>query len=283
VANALTLAYYNQKLSEDGYVILGENGVVSTSDTGENTAMDDALTATFGSLDGIAGLKYDGWKGVSSTATYANTNYYENEGILINEVNKLTDILADSLENITFEGGRYEAFLNEYNESSIEKTVSEIGADKIEFMFSANLGEPVKSLSKIISGGELSRFSLAMKCIIKNSDKTKTFVFDEIDTGIGGAVGSIIAKKISKIAKTNQVLCITHLAQIASFADSHYKITKFEDDKKTYTNVALLNPQEQITEITRMIGTMENEEYAKLHAVKLLEESLKYKEKLNNF
>ena len=73
------------------------------------------------------------------------------------------------------------------------------------------------------------------------------------------------------------------MAQIASFADSHYKITKFEDDKKTYTNVSLLNSQEQITEITRMIGTMENEEYAKLHAVKLLEESLKYKENLNNF
>jgi len=192
-------------------------------------------------------------------------------------------ILAE-LKDLGMKNANFEvAFLNEYNESSIEKTVSEIGADKIEFMFSANLGEPVKSLSKIISGGELSRFSLAMKCIIKNSDKTKTFVFDEIDTGIGGAVGSIIAKKISKIAKTNQVLCITHLAQIASFADSHYKITKFEDDKKTYTNVALLNPQEQITEITRMIGTMENEEYAKLHAVKLLEESLKYKEKLNNF
>lgn len=191
-------------------------------------------------------------------------------------LNELKDL---GMKNANFEV----AFLNEYNESSIEKVVSELGADKVEFLFSANLGEPVKSLSKIISGGELSRFSLAMKCIVRNSDKTKTFVFDEIDTGIGGAVGSIIAKKISKIAKTNQVLCITHLAQIASFADSHYKITKFEDDKKTYTNVSLLNSQEQIMEITRMIGTMENAEYAKLHAVKLLEESLKYKENLNNF
>ena len=119
-------------------------------------------------------------------------------------------------------------FQNDYSLENIEKIISESGADKVEFLFSANLGEPVKSLSKIISGGELSRFSLAMKCIVRNSDKTKTFVFDEIDTGIGGAVGSIIAKKISKIAKTNQVLCITHLAQIASFADSHYKITKYE-------------------------------------------------------
>ena len=192
-------------------------------------------------------------------------------------------ILAE-LKDLGMKNAGFEvAFLNDYSLENIEKVVSESGADRVEFLFSANLGEPVKSLSKIISGGELSRFSLAMKCIVKNSDKTKTFVFDEIDTGIGGAVGSIIAKKISKIAKTNQVLCITHLAQIASFADSHYKIIKYEDEKKTYTKVSLLDNENQILEVTRMIGTMENEEFAKLHAIKLLEESLKYKENLNNF
>ena len=197
---------------------------------------------------------------------------------------ELKEKILKELKDLGMKNANFEvAFLNEYNEESIEKNVSEVGADKVEFLFSANLGEPVKSLSKIISGGELSRFSLAIKCIVRNSDKTKTFVFDEIDTGIGGAVGSIIAKKISKIAKTNQVLCITHLAQIASFADSHYKITKFEDNERTYTNVKLLDNEEQILEITRMIGTMENEEFAKLHANKLLEESLKYKQNLNNF
>ena len=171
-------------------------------------------------------------------------------------------------------------FKNDLSEENIENLVNSNGADEIEFFFSANLGEPVKPMQKIISGGELSRFSLALKCVANNMDSFKTFVFDEIDTGIGGAVGSVVAKKISQISKHNQVLCITHLAQIASFADNHYKVLKFEKDDKTYTSLQLLNYDEKIVEITRMIGIMDNADYAKLHATKLIEESENFKKTL---
>ena len=99
------------------------------------------------------------------------------------------------------------------------------GADSIEFMFSANLGVELKPLTKIISGGEMSRFMLAFKSL-QNSNIYKTCIFDEIDTGIGGEIGVIIGKKIAKIASLNQVICITHLSQIASFGDSNFLIKK---------------------------------------------------------
>lgn len=192
-----------------------------------------------------------------------------------------TAILAE-LKDLGMKSASFKIdFKNELSLENIEKFVSSNGADEIEFLFSANLGEPVKPMQKIISGGELSRFSLALKCVVNNMDSFKTFVFDEIDTGIGGAVGSVVAKKISKISKHNQVLCITHLAQIASFADNHYKVVKFEKDNKTFTSMQLLDKDERVAEITRMIGIMDNADYAKLHATKLIEESENFKKVLS--
>lgn len=167
------------------------------------------------------------------------------------------------------------SFANDYDISNIEHKFTSMGADNVEFLFSANAGEPVKSLNKIISGGELSRFMLAFKCVVSGSNSFKTFVFDEIDTGIGGNVGNILGKKLYKISKNNQVFCITHLAQIACFADSHYKVQKYEKDDKTYVDVNPLDIDSRYIELDRMIGG--GSEYSRLHAIELINESAKYK------
>jgi len=160
-------------------------------------------------------------------------------------------------------------FKNLYTAEDIEKVCTEDGADDIEFMFSANLGEPVKSLSKIISGGEMSRFMLAFKCVV-DVDSDKTFVFDEIDAGIGGDVANIIADKLSQISRHNQVLCVTHLAQIASHATRHFKIEKGERNGATYSQLTMLDDEARIYELARMIGSSGSEP-ALLHARQLLE------------
>ena len=164
----------------------------------------------------------------------------------------------------------------DYSYENIESKATIQGADEVEFMFSANLGEPLKPLVKIISGGEMSRFMLAFKTVINNF-VDKTYVFDEIDTGIGGSVGTVIAKQMAEIAKANQVLCVTHLAQISCFADNMLKISKYEANGRTYTNVKKLVDDEIVQEVMRLIGTNEVSEYAYKHAEELIKEAKTFK------
>ena len=171
-------------------------------------------------------------------------------------------------------------FNNEYNLANIESKVSQNGADNIEFLFSANAGIEARPLSKIISGGEMSRFMLAFKCVCRDNNTTKTMIFDEIDAGIGGLIGFEVGKKIASISKTNQVLCVTHLAQIAIFADSHFKIEKMVDNSITSSNVKLLESDQVVTEIARMIGSKAGSEYGTLNAKELILEAETYKNKL---
>ena len=121
-------------------------------------------------------------------------------------------------------------------------------------MFSANAGIEVRPLAKIISGGEMSRFMLAFKCVIQDKSGIKTLVFDEIDTGIGGLIGVEVGKKIVSISRYNQVICITHLAQIAAFADNNYLIEKTTDNNYTTSSIKLLNDIDKVKEIARMLG-----------------------------
>ena len=137
---------------------------------------------------------------------------------------------------------------------STESAYTSCGTDKVEFMLSANKGEPVKPLSKIASGGEMSRIMLAFKRIIADYDDIATLIFDEIDSGVSGATASIVGKKLKQIAQNHQVLCITHLPQIAACGDHHYKIQKDSDDSTTYTTVVKLDENESILEIARLLG-----------------------------
>ena len=134
------------------------------------------------------------------------------------------------------------------------ETLSRDGLDRVEFLISPNAGEPLRPLAKIISGGETSRFMLALKTIAAGADGVDVMIFDEIDTGISGLVAETVAEKLSAIARGRQVLAVTHLSQLASFADSHFLISKSVSENKTSTSVRLLNREESIAEIARLSG-----------------------------
>lgn len=136
---------------------------------------------------------------------------------------------------------------------SIER-VKESGMEEVEFLISPNPGEDLRPLRKVASGGELSRVMLALKTISEETDTFKTMIFDEIDSGIGGKTAEFVAQKLRQLSRTHQVICITHLPQIASFATHHYKIDKKIDKERTFTSVAKLSFEERVTEIGRLLS-----------------------------
>jgi DNA repair protein RecN (Recombination protein N) len=145
------------------------------------------------------------------------------------------------------------------------------GANRVEFLISPNPGEEPKPLAKIASGGELSRIMLALKTILVEGDSIPTLVFDEVDAGIGGAVAEEVGKKLKRVASKRQVFCITHLPQIASMAGSHYGVTKSVKKDRTSTEVRLLEKQERVDEIARMLGGKTITEATIKHAEEMIE------------
>jgi len=131
------------------------------------------------------------------------------------------------------------------------------GIDQPEFHLSTNVGEPLKPLNRIASGGELSRIVLAMKKVLAKAGSVGTVIFDEVDSGIGGATAEIVGRKLRDISRHHQVICITHLPQIASFGRTHYQVTKRVSDGRTKTDVRQLSEDERVEEITRMLGGVE--------------------------
>lgn len=131
------------------------------------------------------------------------------------------------------------------------------GTDEAEFEISTNPGEPVRPLGMVASGGELSRVMLAIKTVLADSDQIPTLIFDEIDTGISGRTAQKVSEKLNYIAKTHQVICITHLPQIASMADMHFEIKKQTEGEKTVTHIYPLEEQQQIVELARLLGGVE--------------------------
>lgn len=152
-----------------------------------------------------------------------------------------------------------------------EEGFNENGTDKVEFMFSPNVGEPIKPLSKIVSGGEMSRVMLAIKSILADIDDVPTLIFDEIDTGVSGKAASKLGEKLKKLGKNHQVICITHHAQIASQADAHYLIEKNEQSGRTITSVKLLENEQRENEITRLLSGEHVTEAARKLARELLD------------
>ena len=128
------------------------------------------------------------------------------------------------------------------------------GIDQVEFLIAPNVGEPLHPMAKIASGGETSRIMLALKTVLGRADETPTLIFDEIDAGIGGRLGAIVGQKLWSLSTTHQVLVVTHLPQLAGFADGHYKVEKHTSDKRTVTQVVQLNGDAQVDELTEMLG-----------------------------
>ena len=133
-----------------------------------------------------------------------------------------------------------------------EVPLCENGIDFAEFLISANVGEAPKPITKIASGGELSRIMLALKTIMAHKDKVETMIFDEIDSGVSGRAALKVASKLKQVSVGKQVLCVTHLSQLMAYADSHYLIQKAAVDGKTYTNVTLLDFEGRKREIARI-------------------------------
>ena len=129
------------------------------------------------------------------------------------------------------------------------------GIDNVEFMLATNFGEPVKPLAKVASGGETSRSMLALTHVLAQADETPTLIFDEIDAGIGGRLGAVIGEKMWRLSNDHQVLCITHLAQLASFADIHFQVSKEVINERTITQVTKLDPAGRMLEIAEMLGS----------------------------
>ena len=145
------------------------------------------------------------------------------------------------------------------------------GSDRIRFMFSANRGEPLKPLNKVISGGEMSRFMLAVKTLLKDVNGISTYIFDEIDSGISGITANTVARKFIAISKNTQILAVSHLPQVCAASDAQFLIFKTEENGKTFTQVKRLDEDSKIKELVRLTGGVESEAAIK-HAKELINE-----------
>lgn len=153
------------------------------------------------------------------------------------------------------------------------------GRETAEFMLSANPGEPLKPLEKVASGGELSRIMLCFKSIFADNDRVPTLIFDEIDTGISGRTAAVVGEKMLGIAKKHQVICVTHLAQIAALADAHLMVRKYDDGKNTFVETRQLNEEEKVQRIAQMMDGESDSPSALAHARELIARADKIKEK----
>lgn len=190
--------------------------------------------------------------------------------------NKLADLVTRQLHELGMANAVFSV-----NVSFDEDMFSAQGGDSVVFMFSANAGQPPKDLSKIISGGELSRFMLAVKNIISDIDGVQTMVFDEIDTGISGHIAQVVAQKLYLISKNKQVLAVTHLPQLAAMADNHFLISKSTENGKTRTNLLHLDREDSIGEVARLIGGSEYGSHAVPHAKEMKEYGDNFKKQSN--
>jgi DNA repair protein RecN (Recombination protein N) len=149
---------------------------------------------------------------------------------------------------------------------SFDKT----GIDQIEFLLSPNPGEPLKPLARIASGGESARLLLALKSILSRVDDVPTLVFDEVDVGVGGRAGHVVGEKLWGISDRHQVICITHLAQVASFGDAHYAIAKSFSDDRTRTSIVLLSDQQRVEELATMLDGVPVSDHSRRSAQEMI-------------
>jgi len=189
--------------------------------------------------------------------------------------------VENELKELGMGKARFTVSFNEF--PSIDElcdTLTTNGVDEVEFMFSANLGEPLKPLAKIISGGEISRFMLAVRTQTAKVQAINTFIFDEIDSGISGVIASVVAEKFAKIALDKQIIAITHLPQIACMSDNSLLIEKIESDGKTKTIVRNIPKDERFREITRLVGGSADSKIAVAHANEMIKQADAFKKSL---
>ncbi len=192
---------------------------------------------------------------------------------------KFSKAVESELKSLDMNGTQFSIHLESFDQGKETEgwltvsgcSITETGIDKAGFMISPNVGEALRPLTKIASGGELSRVILALKAILAQIDAVDTVVFDEVDTGIGGGTADVVGKKIYELAKYHQVLCITHLPQIAKFGDQHMKILKEVKKGRTCSTITPLSKPERVDELARMLGGNDISKAVIEHAKELLE------------
>ena len=165
-----------------------------------------------------------------------------------------------------------------FTEKACTFGMDETGADEVQFLMSANVGEDLKPIQKIASGGELARIMLALKNVLAENETVTTLVFDEVDTGVSGRAAQKVARKMADVGQHKQVLCVTHLPQIAAMADVHFSVEKGERDGRTYTQVERLSQQRRKEELARLTGGAVISDAILKSAGELLTEAESYKQ-----
>ena len=179
---------------------------------------------------------------------------------------RFSSAVTDTMANLGMPGGIFEISISPRDLDAPRAW----GIDDIEFLISANPGQPPMPLSRIASGGELSRMSLSIQVIASDGSAIPTMIFDEVDSGVGGSVAEMVGLKLRELGETRQVFCVTHLPQVASLADHHFRIFKISDGKSTKTAVTQLSHDERIEELARMLGGVEITARTRDHAAEML-------------
>ncbi|MDP2158310.1 MAG: DNA repair protein RecN, partial [Nitrospirota bacterium] len=183
---------------------------------------------------------------------------------------KIEDLIEKTLRELAFNNTQFRIEVSQETDPEGKYKINFNGIDRIDFLFSANIGEPLKPLAKIVSGGELSRIMLSLKSILADVDNVPVLIFDEVDAGIGGKTADSVGKKLLRISGKHQLICITHLPQIASLADHHLRIEKRQKGGRISVSVVELSGADRQDEIARMLsGTVT--EISRRHAEELLE------------
>ena len=190
---------------------------------------------------------------------------------------KLETAIHEQLKELYMEKVQFSVTFEDIPEKEELKKATENGLDRIEFYIATNVGEPLKPLTRVASGGELSRMMLAMKTVFSKTQGITSIIFDEVDTGVSGRVAQAIANKMYSVAVHSQVLCITHLPQVAAMADNHYYISKESKNERTKTHVSLLNEKEEVSEVARMLAGSEITDLTLETARELIQLSNKHK------
>lgn len=210
-------------------------------------------------------------EGLRQEIQKARDDYIKSAGKLSQSRDKtaklLTGKITDAMQGLSLQGGKFEVQL----EALPEERWNANGCELIEFLVSANPGQPVKPLNKVASGGELSRISLAIQVITAQAARIPTLIFDEVDVGIGGRVAEIVGLQLRALGQHRQVVCVTHLPQVAALGHHHLQVSKQTDTKTTITEIFPLDPSQRINEVARMLGGIEITEQTLSHAKEMIE------------
>jgi DNA repair protein RecN (Recombination protein N) len=175
----------------------------------------------------------------------------------------LSEAVTAAMQELSMAGGRFEITLNPCEPAAY-------GVEQVEFTVAAHAGTSLRPLAKVASGGELARISLAISVITSSATATPTLIFDEVDSGIGGAVAEVVGRLLKRLGQDRQVLCVTHLPQVASQANQHFQVSKRSTDGRTMSNIDALDAKSRIEEIARMLGGLEITATTRKHARELL-------------